>query len=589
MSFLPQRMRDNKPKSELRQALSSFSGTFAYVGLFSFFVNLLMLVPPLYMLQVYDRVMVSRSESTLLMLTLIVVVLFITMALLEMIRSRIMIRVGGQLSKRVGDRIFDAMFMMSLTRSSQNQGQPLEDLKQLSNFLAGKSLFALFDLPWVPIYIALLYLFHPIYGHFAIGAAILLTVLAFVNEWVTKKPLRDANSTAIMARDIAATQTRNAEVVQAMGMMDRLRNRWQGTYDQYLGHQGTANERSSLWTSFSKAFRMLAQSMMLGLGGLLAIRLEVTAGMIIAGSIILGRALAPLDLLIASWKQLSGARSAYARLDALLAEFPLLPVPMSLPAPKGEVRVEGVVLVPPGAKRPVLRGVGFELDAGEALGIVGPSGAGKSSLARGLLSVWPLTSGKVRLDGADVAQWNRIELGPHIGYLPQDIELFAGTAAENIARFGEVDATRVVEAAKLVGVHQMILELADGYDTQIGAGGSVLSGGQRQRIALARAVYGNPRLLVLDEPNSSLDEQGEASLLTTIDAIKASGATVILISHRPGILVKMDKVLVLKDGSVARFGTRDEVLPLLLPDYRPPAAPRQPALSSPQGSPGALA
>ncbi|WP_295888956.1 type I secretion system permease/ATPase [uncultured Thiohalocapsa sp.] len=404
------------------------------------------------------------------------------------------------------------MFKASLVNPSQTHGQPLEDLKQIRGFVGGRSLIAFIDLPWVPIYIAVLFLFHVWYGVFGVIAVVILAALAVANEASTQVPLARSHNDSVAARNLAASQTRNAEVVEAMGMMQRLRGRWRQVYD---------------------------------------------------GSIILGRALAPIDQLISGWKQFASARTAYTRLDELLADFPARGDPMSLPAPEGRLGVEGLVVLPPGSNKPVVRGLSFELDPGEALGVVGPSGAGKSSLARALLGVWPAASGKVRLDGADLSRWNREELGAHVGYLPQDIELFAGSVAENIARFHDYNPEDYVDAAQRVGVHHLILGLPDHYDTQIGPGGSALSGGQRQRIALARAIYGSPKLVVLDEPNASLDEQGEADLLTSLDRLKQADCTVVLISHRPGILMRMDKLLVMKDGAAAAFGARDEILPRL--------------------------
>lgn len=557
-------MSQRTPKSELRNTLTAFAGAFAYVGLFSFFINLLMLVPPLYMLQVYDRVLQSRSESTLMMLTVIVVFLFAVMGLLEFTRSRLLIRIGSQLDERLNDRLFNAMFKLSLHNPAQSHGQALEDLGSVRQFLTGPALFAFFDAPWVPAYIAVLFLFHPLYGAFAVGAGLLLFCLALINETATKKPLAAANAEAITSRNMVASESRNAEVVHAMGMLGPLRRRWLERHRTYLGQQSLASDRASVWANLSKTLRLLAQSLMLGLGGYLAINFEVTGGMIIAGSIILGRALSPLDQLIAGWKQFAVARSGYGRLNRLLQDVPPEPETMPLPPPEGRLRLEQVVLVPPGGGVPVLRGITFALDKADVLCVVGPSGAGKSSLARAILGIWPLAAGKARLDGADIAQWNRDALGPHVGYLPQDIELFAGSIAENIARFGDVDSDAVVAAAKLCGVHDMILHQPQGYDTPLGMGGTTLSAGQRQRIGLARAVYGNPRLVVLDEPNSNLDDSGEAALTAAIDALKLKGTTVVLISHRPGILQKADKILVMKDGTIAAFGSRNELLPKLL-------------------------
>lgn len=568
--------------SEVTSLLRSFTGAFVFVVVFSMFINLLMLVPPLYMLQVYDRVLVSRSESTLLMLTIIVVMLFITMGLLELVRSRVLSRIGASIETRMSARVYEAMFRLSLVNPAMTHAQALEDLRNIRVFVVGRALTALVDLPWVPIFIAILFVFHPLYGAFGIFAVAILLGLAFVNEWSTKGPLQESNSQAVLARTIAASQTRNAEVVQAMGLTERLRQRWMEVYDEYLLNQSRAADRAGTWMTLSRNLRLLFQSLMLGIGALLAIKLEVTAGMIIAGSIILGRALAPLDQLIANWKQGVAAGSSLKRLRELLSNFPEDRERMPLPDPTGHLSVVSMVVVPPGSEQTVLRGVTFELQPGESLGVVGPSGAGKSSLARGLLGVWPLAAGKVRLDGAELSQWARHALGRHIGYLPQDIELFSGTVAENIARFEEAETEAVVEAARLVGVHDLILHLANGYNTQIGPGGAALSAGQRQRLGLARAVFRTPKFVVLDEPNSNLDDAGEAALAATISRLKESGTTVVIISHRVGILLQMDKVLVLREGVVVRFGEREDVMRAAERGQSGPSSPALAATASPK-------
>lgn len=558
---------------EFKQVLRTFFGAFMQLGLFSFFINLIMLVPPLYMLQVYDRVMTSRSESTLLMLTLIVVFLFATMGLLEWVRSRVLVRIGTRLDADLNPRMLDAAFRLSLRSPSQSGPQPLEDLTQIRQFLSGPAMLAFFDSPWVPIYLAALYIFHTAYGVFATFAAVILFVLALANEWVTKKPLSAASDQAMSARAALTSNLRNAEVVHALGMGGVLSRRWRKAHHESLSLQAAASDQAGVFMNLSKVLRLLFQSLMLGLGGYLAINLEVTAGMIIAGSIIMGRALAPIDQLIAGWKQFSTARSAYARLKGLLKEFPPLDERLALPPPTGRLNVEAIVQTAPGTQQVIIRGVSFALAAGESLCIIGPSGAGKSTLARAVLGVWSPVAGKVRLDGAEMQQWNRDELGPYIGYLPQDIELFSGTVAENICRFGELDSKRIIEAANLAGVHEMILHLPEGYDTPINQTGGVLSGGQRQRLGLARAVYALPKLIVLDEPNSNLDDAGEAALLNALDQLKRAASTVLIISHRANILAKVDKVLLLREGTVQQFGPRDEVLRALTPQAQP-AAPR---------------
>jgi ATP-binding cassette subfamily C protein EexD len=560
------------PKRELWQTIGTMRGAFGYAAFFSLFINLLMLIPSLYMLQLYDRVLSSQSTDTLIGLTVLMVIFFITMGLLEFVRSRILVRVGNQLDGQLNDRVFRALFRLNLVSPGRQTAQAIEDLTQIRQFLTGVPLFAFFDTPWVPIYIGVLFLFHPLYGWFAVFAATVLFLLAVVNELSTKKGLAAANQEAIASRDTVATNLRNAEVVHAMGMLESLRERWLEKHRSFLRHQAGASDRASVFGNVSKTARMMFQSMMLGLGAYLVIQHELTPGMMIAGSIVMGRGLAPLDQLIAGWKQFSSARSSFGRLNRLLEEIPEEGRPMSLPPPVGRLGVEGLIVAPPGAQAAVLRGVSFAMEPGEVVALVGPSAAGKSTLARAILGVWPSVGGKVRLDGADIHNWNRQELGEHIGYLPQDVELFSGTVAENICRFGPVDPAATVAAAQLAGVHEMILQLPRGYDTQIGAGGSALSGGQRQRIGLARALYSSPKLLILDEPNSNLDDQGEAALAAAMDRLRqGGGATTLIISHRLNVLTKVDRIAILRDGLLQGIGPRDQVLAQLLPQAARPA------------------
>nr|WP_207280975.1 type I secretion system permease/ATPase [Thiocystis violacea] len=544
----------------MRSALKASRDSFLFAGFFSLFINLLMLVPAIYMLQVYDRVLASSSESTLLMLTILVVGLFAVMGLLEVLRSRILVRVSARLDMLLNPRLFTAMFDAKLRDGRGAGAQPIEDLTNLRQFLTGNGLFAFFDVPWMPVYIFVLFLMHPWLGWFAIGGAVLLFALATANELITRQPLGKANGLAISARGYLGGNLRNAEALEAMGMLERVHGRWFARHREVLRLQALASDRAALLSNASKVLRVTLQSLILGMGAYLVIQQEFTPGIMIAGSIILGRALAPVDQLIGGWKGFLSARSAYKRLHDLLIAIPERPKFMSLPAPDGRLTVDGVLAAPPGSNVPVLRGIRFEIAAGEIVGVIGPSAAGKSTLARVLLGVWPVAAGKVRLSGADIGHWNREELGPHIGYLPQDIELFDGTVSENIARFGEVDPEQVVAAAQRAQVHEMILRLPKGYDTPIGDAGAVLSGGQRQRIGLARAIYGKPVLVVLDEPNSNLDDQGEAALVKAIAQLKAEGATVIIITHRPSVLNSVDKILVLREGLVEMFGPRDQVL-----------------------------
>ena len=547
-------------RSELREALGACRGTFWSAAFFSLFINLLMLVPPLYMLQVYDRVLASRSESTLVMLTLIVVGLMVVLGALEWVRSRVLVRASGRLDSLVSDRIFDALFRRGLHTPGGGDSQPVQDANSVRQFLTGSGLLAFFDAPWLPIYIAVIFLFHPLLGWVAVGGALVLLLLAVVNGLVSHAPLRQANGEQLAAQRVLDSQLRNAEAAAAMGMVDRLRERWQERQQRVLAFQSQASDRAGPFHAASRSFRLLLQSLILGTGAYLAIQQIVTPGIMIAATILLGRALAPMDSLIGNWRGIVGARQAFDRLEEVLGAYPPVPRKLSLPAPTGRLQAEGLAVVPPAAREPVLRGVSFSIEPGESVGIIGPSAAGKSTLVRALLGVWPATAGHARIDGADVGDYNRDELGPHVGYLPQDVELFEGTVAENIARFGEVDADAVVRAAQAAGVHELILRLGNGYETQLGPGGATLSAGQRQRIGLARALYGEPALLVLDEPNSNLDDSGDEALARALDAGKAAGRTQLVVSHRQPVLTRMDRILALKDGRLLGFGTRDEMV-----------------------------
>jgi len=546
---------------DFKAALFVCKGGFISVGFFSLFINFLMLVPAFYMLQVYDRVIATGSHSTLLMLTLILTLLLATMGGLEWVRSRIMVRLSTRLDLILGPRLYEASFKQALASGGmQASAQPLSDLTGLRQFITGNGLFAFFDAPWLPIYLAVMFLFHPWFGWFAVGCALVLVALAYLNERLTNAALLEANKQNLTATAFTQKNLRNAEVVDSMGMLGKLRERWQAMNRQVLSLQGLASDRGGSIAACSKTFRLLVQSLILGLGAYLAIEQEITPGLMIAGSILLGRALAPIDQMIGAWKGFSAARGQYARLDELLRQVAADPERMSLPVPCGDVSAENLVVVPPGAQKPVLAGLNFQVAAGDTVGIIGPSASGKSTLARALLGIWPAAQGKVRLDGADVFAWNREELGQHVGYLPQDVELFEGSINENIARFGPVDPVAVVEAARLAGVHELILRLPQGYDTVIGATGGGLSGGQRQRIGLARAVYRRPRLIVLDEPNSNLDDVGERALSEAIAKLRQAGCTLFVITHRTSVLNVLDKLMVLREGALAMFGPRDKVL-----------------------------
>lgn len=553
-------MRAEEPNL-LRKALRACRSSFMVVGLFSMFINLLMLVPSFYMLQVYDRVVTSGSESTLVMLTLIMTMLMVSMGSLEWVRSRILVRVSARIDSLLNARVYNAAFKQALYSGNAAQGsQPVQDLTGLRQFMTGNGLFAFFDAPWVPLYLAVMFMFHPLFGWVGVAAAVILVCIALINEKLTSKPLQQANKEQVGASAAMNANLSNAEVVESMGMLGSVRDRWMERHQKVLSWQASASDRAAAITAISKTIRLLMQSLILGLGAYLAIQQEITPGLMIAGSILLGRALAPIDQMIGAWKGFVSARAQFNRLDEMMTKLPPETEKMSLPAPKGEIRFESAMVAPPGSRTPVIKGVSFQANPGDSVGILGPSAAGKSTLARALLGIWPTLQGKVRLDGADVFSWDREELGPHIGYLPQDIELFNGTISENIARFGDVDPEKVVVAAKSAGVHEMILALANGYDTVIGGGGAGLSGGQRQRIGLARALYGDPKLVVLDEPNSNLDDVGERALAMALVGLKERGCTVFVITHKVGVLAQLEKLLVLKEGQVHLYGPRDEVL-----------------------------
>jgi ATP-binding cassette subfamily C exporter for protease/lipase len=547
-------------QGEIEQVLRTFKRTFITIGMFSAISNLLMLVPSLYMLQVYDRVLGSHNETTLLMLTIMMLVAYLAMSALEMMRSFVLIRVGAHFDMQLNKRVYTAAFEQNLKRAGGNAGQALQDLTGIRQFLTGNALFAFFDAPWFPFYLIVIFLFEPSLGVFALCGTALLVVLAYVNERVSKSPLAEANSMAIASNALATNNLRNAEVIESMGMLPSLMGRWFKLHSRFLRLQAEASEKAGMVGALTKFVQTALQSLVLGFGALLVLEGKISPGMMIAASILVGRAMQPVQQVIAVWKSFSGTRSAYERLTALLENNPERPVGMALPQPKGNLSVETVTAGPPGGQTPTIKAVNFSLQAGDVLGIIGASGSGKSTLARLLVGVWPAAVGSVRLDGSNIYQWNRGELGPHLGYLPQDIELFAGSVSENIARFGEVDAEKVVLAAKRAGVHDMILHLSKGYDTVLGDGGAGLSGGQRQRLGLARAMYGDPSVLVLDEPNSNLDDIGEAALLVAINDLRARGKTIVVVTHRTNIIGATNKLLMLSEGMLVMFGPTNQVL-----------------------------
>jgi PrtD family type I secretion system ABC transporter len=542
------------PPHPLQHALDEAKRSLAHVGVFSFFVNLLMLTGSVYMLQVYDRVLAARSPYTLLYLTLVAAGALLTMSALDVVRSRLLVRIGARFDRDLSPQVFSAVLVQG------TNGQPFRDMHSLRTFLTGSSMLALLDVPWTPVFLVFVYLLHPMLGHVALIGGIALFVVGLVNEASTRGPLARAGSELATSTSFAEASARNAEVVRAMGMLPGLLRVWQRRNDAGLALQALASDRAATMTATAKFLRLFLQVGILGVGAYLVIREETTAGVMIAASIIMGRALAPVESAISTWRSILQARTAYARLRQSLTPLAGELDSMPLPAPRGELAADKLVGTPPGSTKPVINGVSFRLEAGKSLGITGPSAAGKSSLARLMAGVWAPTSGQVRLDGVSIADWRREEVGPYIGYLPQDIELFQGTVAENIARFGNVDGDEVVTAAQLAGAHRMILALPEGYDTVLGPGGQNLSGGQRQRIGLARAFYRVPPLIILDEPTSSLDAEGEAAVREALDELRSRGKTVIVIAHRPSLLSGVDALMVLQSGVITNFGPASEVL-----------------------------
>ncbi len=563
-------------KNELPAAFRQLRSAFATVAIFSGFLNLLMLAPSLYMLQVYDRVLGSRNETTLWVLTLLLISAYVFMGALEAIRTWVLVRVGARFDAGLNTRVFNATFERSLRNAGSNAAQPLHDLNTVRQSLTGTALLALFDAPWMPIYLVVIALFSWELALFALLGALILGALALVNEKLSKPKLDEAQRYNGLSQMALTNHLRNAEAIEAMGMLPGIRQRWHGLHQKQIALQAAASDQAAVMGGLTKFVRITMQSLSLGFGALLVLEGKMSPGSMIAASVLVSRALAPVEALVGNWKQIITGRAAWARLHELLDGHPARQAGMAMPAPQGAVRFEGVSTAAPGSQQAILRNVNFGIAAGECVAVIGPSGSGKSTLARLMVGVWPALAGTVRLDGADLHRWSKDELGPHLGYLPQDIELFDGTVADNIARFGEVDSALVIEAATRAGMHETILRLPKGYDTPLGAGGSALSGGQRQRIGIARALYGNPALVVLDEPNSNLDEAGERALTDTIRDQNARGKTTVLITHRLSALAAVKKILVLMEGSVKAYGPRDEVLAAMQAKPPSPAAPAAP-------------
>ena len=561
--------------SELREAIASLRPFFVRSGWFSLVCSLLVLAPSGYMLEVYDRVVNSRSHTTLAMLTLLVLGAYMVMELLEWARSEVMRAASVELDRRMSGRIFSAIFEANLRRLPGGTQQPLHDFRLVRDFLYSPVLLALLESPISLVMMVLLFLISPVLGWSALVFAVVQTFVAWLNERSTKPPLMQANRAAIEAQQYADNTLRNAEVIESMGMLRDTHRRWLGKQRDFLDLQALASERAGGFQAVSKLLQTTLSSMLLGLGAWLLLHNQLSGGggMIIVASILGGRMLAPLVQVVSQWQSVVNVRDAWSRVEQLLEAVPAQPRSMALPAPRGALHVEQLVAGAPGNPALILRGVQFALAPGEVLAVVGPSAAGKTTLARLLVGLWPAQGGKVRLDGADIHTWDKAELGVHLGYLPQGVELFEGTLAENIARFAQVEPAKVEAAARAVGLHEFILSLPQGYDSPVGPEGARLSGGQRQRVGLARALYGDPVFVVLDEPNSSLDEEGDAALARAIQEGKARGTTFVVMTHRTSVLGVADKMLVLRDGMQQVFGPRDEVLATLQQAKQQPAAP----------------
>jgi ATP-binding cassette subfamily C protein len=523
---------------------------------------MLMLTGSFFMLEVYDRVLPSRSLPTLAGLVVLASTLYLVLGLLDLIRGRIVVRIGLTLDETLSGRVYDTLVRLPLKRSNRNDGlQPLRDLDNVRSFLSGLGPIAFFDLPWVPVYLAICFLFHPYIGLSAFAGAIVLGVLALLTEILVREPTQAATEFAMARNTLAETSRRNTEALTAMGMSERFSSLWKHSNTEYMTSQRRATDAAGGFGAMSKVFRLMVQSGVLAVGAYLVVNQQATAGVIIAGSILSARALAPVDLSIANWRSFMTTRQSWHRLSRLLELLPSLKEPTTLPPPTSSLAIENVTITPPGSERVVAQDISIHLNAGDAVGIIGQSGSGKSSLARALVGVWQPVRGRVRLDGAALDQWTPTDLGRHIGYVPQHFELFAGTLAQNIARF-EPDAPSdvIIAAAKAAGVHNLVVSMPAGYDTPVGERGSALSAGQAQRIALARALYRDPFLVVLDEPNSNLDAEGDEALTHAITGVRARGGIVAVIAHRPAAIAAVNLLLMMHQGRVQAFGPKDEVM-----------------------------
>ena len=569
-------LKSPEQQSILKTAIQPQLKDIGQAVFFSFFVNVLVLAPSWYMLEVYDRVVNSQSHRTLLMLTMLVVVLYALLEMLEWVRAGIMQKAAQQFDVALRERVFNSLFQAKLRHLAGGSTQALADLKVIQDAIASPALMALIDLPFALLTLLLIFWINASLGWFAVFGALILGIIATVNQLRVQPPLVKANLHASAAQSYANGVIRNAQVIESMGMLSRIQEKWMKKQHAFLHMQALASDRGGLNSSISKFTQTLQGSLLLGLGCWLTLKGELSMGgsMMIIASILGGRVLGPLLVIVTHWRIVMGAQDAIKRLDKFLKAFPEAKQSMPLPPPIGLLSVEGLVASPPNSQHAILKGITFTLAAGQSLGIVGPSASGKSTLARLITGIWPALNGSVRLDGVDIFTWDKNELGPFVGYLPQNVELFDGTLAENIARFGDVDMVKVADAAKIVGLDNFALGLKDGYESQLGDDGAFLSGGQRQRVALARAIYGMPKLIVLDEPNSSLDEEGDAALLRTLQYIKSQGSTLIIITHRVQVMSVIDSMLLLVDGKIKALGPRDEVLKSLIPQNPNPTKPK---------------
>ena len=557
---MPKLMPDWITDSTLSRILIQYKKEFLIVGLFSGVSNLIMLAPTIYMLQMFDRVMLSRSELTLLVVSVVILFFYILMAVVEWSRTRVLVRAGIRFDQQVSNHVFNASFESALQYRNPTPAKSLSDLTELRQFLTGQGIFAFFDAPWTPIYLAILFILHPVLGWVALGFAIAQLAYAVFFSAKVVTPQEHHNDAQNDELRFLGTKLRGAELLESMGMLDKLKDRWLSkrifTRQRHKDYHGLTHKLAAA----SKLIKDSHSMIVLSAAAILVINGEITPGAMIAANMLASRALAPIDMLVSGWSGFLTAKQAYIRLDQLLQEFPEKTTELSRVPPQGSLSLRNVVATATGRQEPILKNISLEVPSGSVTVVVGPSGSGKSTLARVMMGIWPSVSGEVLLDQRPLSGWDRNELGPYLGYLPQDVEMFDGSVAENISRFGELDNEKIVAAARLTNLHELILRMPKGYDTPIGVGGGLLSGGQRQRIGLARAVYGDPRLLVLDEPNANLDEVGEQALAATIEALRAQQKTVVVVSHRPSLIKLADQVCVLKNGEIQHFGPAAQVL-----------------------------